>query len=144
VIEAMLPYFSNKFGNASSIYSIGRESKKAIEEAREKVAKAIGALPREVFFTGSGTEADNWAIKGVAYANRDKGRHIITTAIEHHAVLHACQYLESDGFEVTYLPVDENGLVSPQQVQDAIRPDTILITIMFANNEIGTIQPIVK
>ncbi|GAE89025.1 cysteine desulfurase NifS [Acetivibrio straminisolvens] len=142
VLEAMLPYFSNKFGNASSIYSIGRESKKAIEEAREKVAKAIGALPREVFFTGSGTEADNWAIKGVAYANRDKGRHIITTAIEHHAVLHACQYLESDGFEVTYLPVDENGLVSPEQVQDAIRPDTILITIMFANNEIGTIQPI--
>jgi len=142
VLEAMLPYFSDKFGNASSIYSIGRESKKAIEEAREKVAKAIGALPREVFFTGSGTEADNWAIKGVAYANRDKGRHIITTAIEHHAVLHACQYLESDGFEVTYLPVDENGLVSPQQVQDAIRPDTILITIMFANNEIGTIQPI--
>jgi len=137
----MLPYFSNKFGNASSIYSIGRESKKAIEEAREKVAKAIGALPREVFFTGSGTEADNWAIKGVAYANRDKGRHIITTAIEHHAVLHACQYLESDGFEVTYLPVDENGLVSPQQVQDAIRPDTILITIMFANNEIGTFSP---
>ncbi|ABN51955.1 MAG TPA: cysteine desulfurase NifS [Hungateiclostridium thermocellum] len=144
VLEAMLPYFSNKFGNASSIYSIGRESKKAIEEAREKVAKAIGALPREVFFTGSGTEADNWAIKGVAYANRDKGRHIITTAIEHHAVLHACQYLESDGFEVTYLPVDENGLVSPQQVQDAIRPDTILITIMFANNEIGTIQPIAE
>ncbi|HHV28892.1 cysteine desulfurase NifS [Acetivibrio mesophilus] len=142
VLEAMLPYFSDKFGNASSIYSIGRESKKAIEESREKVAKAIGALPREVFFTGSGTEADNWAIKGVAYANRDKGRHIITTAIEHHAVLHACQYLESDGFEVTYLPVDENGLVSPQQVQDAIRPDTILITIMFANNEIGTIQPI--
>lgn len=144
VLEAMLPYFSNKFGNASSIYSIGRESKKAIEEAREKVAKAIGALPREVFFTGSGTEADNWAIKGVAYANRDKGRHIITTAIEHHAVLHACQYLESDGFEVIYLPVDENGLVSPQQVQDAIRPDTILITIMFANNEIGTIQPIAE
>lgn len=142
VLEAMLPYFSDKFGNASSIYSIGRESKKAIEESREKVAKAVGALPREVFFTGSGTEADNWAIKGVAYANRDKGRHIITTAIEHHAVLHACQYLESDGFEVTYLPVDENGLVSPQQVQDAIRPDTILITIMFANNEIGTIQPI--
>lgn len=142
VLEAMLPYFSDKFGNASSIYSIGRESKKAIDEAREKVARAIGAIPREIFFTGSGTEADNWAVKGIAYANRDKGRHIITTSIEHHAVLHACQYLESDGFEVTYLPVDKNGLVSPKQVQDAIRPDTILITIMFANNEIGTIQPI--
>ncbi|MFZ5989787.1 MAG: cysteine desulfurase NifS [Bacillota bacterium] len=142
VLEAMLPYFTEKFGNASSIYSIGRESKKAIEEAREKVAKAIGAQAREIFFTGSGTEADNWAIKGVAYANRSKGNHIITTNIEHHAVLHTCQYLESDGFEVTYLPVDENGLVSPQQILEAIKPNTILITIMFANNEIGTIQPI--
>lgn len=142
VLEAMLPYFTDKFGNASSIYSIGRESKKALEEAREKVAKALGAMPREMFFTGSGTEADNWAIKGTAYANKDKGKHIITTSIEHHAVLHACQYLESDGFTVTYLPVDENGLVSPQQVLDAITPETILISIMFANNEIGTIQPI--
>lgn len=142
VLEAMLPYFSDRFGNASSIYSIGRESKKAIDEARDKVAKAIGAMPREIFFTGSGTEADNWAVKGIAYANREKGNHIITTSIEHHAVYHACQYLESDGFEVTYLPVDENGLVSPKQVLDAIRPETILITIMFANNEIGTIQPI--
>jgi cysteine desulfurase len=142
VVEAMLPYFSDKFGNASSIYSIGRESKKALEESREKVAKALGVMPREIFFTGSGTEADNWAIKGTAYANKDKGRHIITTSIEHHAVLHACQYLESDGFKVTYLPVDENGLVSPQQVLDAITPETILISIMFANNEIGTIQPI--
>jgi cysteine desulfurase len=142
VLEAMLPYFTDKFGNASSIYSIGRESKKALEEAREKVAKALGAMPREIFFTGSGTEADNWAIKGTAYANKDKGKHIITTSIEHHAVLHACQYLESDGFTVTYLPVDENGLVSPQQVLDAITPETILISIMFANNEIGTIQPI--
>lgn len=142
VLEAMLPYFSEKFGNASSIYSIGRESKKALEEAREKVAKALGVMPREIFFTGSGTEADNWAIKGTAYANKDKGRHIITTSIEHHAVLHACQYLESDGFTVTYLPVDENGLVSPQQVLDAITPETILISVMFANNEIGTIQPI--
>lgn len=144
VLEAMLPYFSSKYGNASSIYTIGRESKKAIEEAREKVAKAIGASFKEIFFTGSGTEADNWAIKGVAYANRDKGNHIITTAIEHHAVLHTCQYLESDGFEVTYLPVDEYGLVSPEKVLEAIRPNTILITIMFANNEIGTVQPIAE
>jgi len=144
VLEAMLPYFTDKFGNASSIYSIGRESKKAIEEARDKVAMALGAQPKEIFFTGSGTEADNWAIKGVAYANRQKGNHIITTAIEHHAVLHTCQYLESDGFEVTYLPVDENGMVSPEQVRNAIKPNTTLITIMFANNEIGTIQPIAE
>jgi cysteine desulfurase len=140
----MLPYFGQKYGNPSSIYSIGRESKKAIEEAREKVAAAIGAQAREIFFTGSGTEADNWAIKGVAYANRQKGKHIITTAIEHHAVLHTCQYLESDGFEVTYLPVDADGLITPEQVRAAIRPDTILITVMFANNEIGTIQPIAE
>lgn len=144
VIEAMLPYFNQKFGNPSSIYSLGRDSKKAIEEAREKVAKAIGAQPREIFFTGSGTEADNWAVKGVAYANRQKGKHIITTAIEHHAVLHTCQYLESDGFEVTYLPVDSDGLITVEQVRAAIRPDTILVTIMFANNEIGTIQPIAE
>jgi cysteine desulfurase len=144
VIEEMLPYFNQKFGNPSSIYSLGRDSKKAIEEAREKVAKAIGAQPREIFFTGSGTEADNWAIKGVAYANRQKGKHIITSAIEHHAVLHSCQYLESDGFEVTYLPVDADGLVTAEQVRAAIRPDTILVSIMFANNEIGTIQPIAE
>ncbi|HEX3030249.1 MAG TPA: cysteine desulfurase NifS [Clostridia bacterium] len=142
VLEAMLPYFSEKFGNASSIYSIGRESKKAIEESRDKVAAALGAQSKEIFFTGSGTEADNWAIKGVAYANKAKGNHIITTAIEHPAVQNTCQYLESDGFEVTYLPVDSNGLVTPEQVADAIKPNTILITIMFANNEIGTIQPI--
>ncbi|NJD01445.1 MAG: cysteine desulfurase NifS [Ruminiclostridium sp.] len=142
VLEAMLPYFSQKFGNASSIYSLGRESKKAIEEARDRTAAAIGAQSKEIFFTGSGTEADNWAIKGVAYANRKKGNHIITTAIEHHAILHTCQYLESDGFEVTYLPVDGNGLVTPDTVRAAIKPNTILITIMFANNEIGTIQPI--
>ncbi|MDD2503435.1 MAG: cysteine desulfurase family protein, partial [Clostridia bacterium] len=144
VIEAMLPYFNEKFGNPSSIYSLGRDSKKAIEEARETVAKAINAQPREIFFTGSGTEADNWAIKGVAYANKQKGKHIITTAIEHHAVLHTCQYLESDGFEVTYLPVDSDGLVTAEQVRAAIRPDTILISIMFANNEIGTVQPIAE
>ena len=142
VLEEMLPYFSGKFGNASSIYTIGRESKRGIEQAREKVAKSLGCQPREVFFTGSGTEADNWAIKGVAYANREKGNHIITTAIEHHAVLHACQYLEKEGFEVTYLPVDEYGRVSVEQVKKAIKESTVLITIMFANNEIGTIQPI--
>ncbi len=144
VLDTMLPYFSEKFGNPSTIYSYGRETKSAVEEAREKVAKALGAQPKEIFFTGSGTEADNWAVKGVAYANRQKGRHIITTNIEHHAVLHTCQYLESDGFDVTYLPVDENGLVTADQVKAAIRPDTILISIMFANNEIGTIQPITE
>ena len=142
VLDAMIPFFTQKFGNASSIYTLGRESKKAVEEAREKVAAAIGAQAKEIFFTGSGSEADNWAIKGIAYANKGKGNHIITTAIEHPAVLNTCQYLESDGFEVTYLPVDENGLVSVKQLSDAIKPTTILITIMFANNEIGTIQPI--
>jgi cysteine desulfurase len=142
VLEKMLPYLKGNFGNPSSIYFLGRESKKAIEEAREKVSKAINANPREIFFTGSGTEADNWAIKGVAYSNKDKGNHIITTSIEHHAVLHTCRYLESDGFEVTYLPVDENGLISPEDVLNAIKPNTILISVMFANNEIGTVQPI--
>jgi len=142
VLEAMLPYLSEKYGNPSTIYSIGRESKSAIEEARGKVAQAIGASEKEIFFTGSGTEADNWAIKGVAYANRNKGNHIITTAIEHHAVLHTCQFLEGEGFEVTYLPVDKNGLVDVQQLADSIKPSTILISVMFANNEIGTIQPI--
>jgi cysteine desulfurase len=144
VLEAMLPYYNVKYGNPSSIYSLARDSKKAIEEARDKVAKALGAQSKEIFFTGSGTEADNWAIKGVAYANKSKGNHIITTSIEHHAVLNTCQYLESSGFEVTYLPVDENGLVTPEQVEKAIKPSTILISVMFANNEIGTIQPIAE
>jgi cysteine desulfurase len=144
VLQAMIPYFTEKFGNASSIYSLGRESKKAIEEAREKVAKALNCEAREIFFTASGTEADNWAIKGVAFANRNKGNHIITTAIEHHAVLHTCQYLEKEGFEVTYLPVDEYGMVSLERLREAITDKTILITIMFANNEIGTIQPIAE
>lgn len=144
VLEAMLPYFTNKYGNASTIYSLGRESKKAMEESREKVAAAISASPREIYFTGSGTESDNWAIKGIAYANRDRGNHIITSAIEHHAVLHTCKYLESDGFEVTYLPVDGNGFVSLEQLRNSIKPNTILISIMFANNEIGTIQPIAE
>ncbi len=142
VFDAMKPYFTEKYGNPSSVYLVGRESKRAIEEAREKVAKALGAQPGEIFFTGSGSEADNWAIKGVAYANRQKGNHIITTKFEHHAVLHTCEFLETQGFEVTYLPVDKNGLVDPEKVRGAIRDTTILITVMFANNEIGTIQPI--
>lgn len=142
VSEEMLPYFSEKFGNPSSIYSLGRESKEVIDRSRERVAAAIGAVPKEIFFTGSGTEADNWAIKGIAFANKEKGNHIITTSIEHHAVMHVCEYLEKNGFEVTYLSVDENGLVTPEQVRKSIKPNTILVSIMMANNEIGTIQPI--
>lgn len=142
VFEAMKPYFSEQFGNASSIYSIGRNSKKAVEEAREKVAKALGAQAREIYFTGSGSEADNWALKGIASANRKKGNHIITSAIEHPAIMNSCKYLESEGYEVTYLPVDGDGLVSTDELRKAIKDTTILISIMFANNEIGTIQPI--
>lgn len=144
VLEAMMPYFTEQFGNASSIYTFGRRSKAAIEEAREKVAKALNALPDEIYFTGGGSEADNWAIKGVAFANRNKGNHIITTKIEHHAVLHTCEYLEKQGFEVTYLDVDEYGLINLEDLKNAITDKTILITIMFANNEIGTIQPIAE
>ncbi len=142
VFEAMKPYFTEHFGNASSIYSLGRESKKAVEEAREKVAKALKAEAREIYFTGSGSEADNWAVKGVAAANRKKGNHIITSAIEHPAIMNACKYLEGQGFEVTYLPVDSDGSVSLEDLKKAIKDTTILISIMFANNEIGTIQPI--
>lgn len=142
VMETMLPYFCENSGNPSSIYAEGRAARKAVEEAREKVASAIGAQPKEIYFTGSGTEADNWAIRGAAYAKREKGKHIITTAVEHHAVLHTCQKLEKEGFEVTYLPVDEFGMVSVQEVKKALRDDTILITVMYANNEIGTIMPI--
>ncbi|MBZ4662455.1 MAG: nifS [Caloramator sp.] len=144
VLEAMMPYFTEQFGNASSIYNFGRRSKAAIEEAREKVAKALNALPDEIYFTGGGSEADNWAIKGVAFANRNKGNHIITTKIEHHAVLHTCEYLEKQGFDVTYLDVDEYGLINLEDLKNAITDKTILITIMFANNEIGTIQPIAE
>lgn len=144
VLEAMMPYFTEQFGNASSIYTFGRRSKAAIEEAREKVAKALNALPDEIYFTGGGSEADNWAIKGVAFANKNKGNHIITTKIEHHAVLHACEYLEKNGFEVTYLDVDEYGMINLDELKNAITDKTILITIMFANNEIGTIQPIAE
>ncbi len=142
VIDSMQPYLNEIYGNASSIYSIGRETKKAIEVAREKVAKAINADSNEIYFSGSGTEADNWAIKGIAFANQHKGKHIITTNIEHHAVLHTCEYLEKFGFETTYVPVKKNGIVDVNDIKGATREDTILISVMFANNEIGTIQPI--
>ncbi|MFA4849992.1 MAG: cysteine desulfurase NifS [Methanoregula sp.] len=144
VMNAMIPYFTEHFGNPSSIYSIARESKKAIDIARVQTAKALGADPDEIYFTSGGSESDNWAIKGVAFANRKRGNHIITTQIEHHAVLHTCQYLEKEGFEVTYLPVDQYGLVDPAVLEKAITEKTILITIMYANNEIGTIEPIAE
>jgi cysteine desulfurase len=142
VLEAMLPFLKDQFGNPSSLHSFGIRAREAIEEARAKVAQVLGCEPREVVFTGSGTEADNLAIKGVAYANRNRGDHIITSRIEHHAVLHTCQYLEKQGFKVTYLPVDGYGMVDPDDVRKAITDRTILITIMHANNEVGTIQPI--
>lgn len=142
VLDAMMPYLTQHFGNPSSIYTIGRNAKAAIDTARQQVADAIGATPAEIYFTGSGSEADNWAIKGIARAKEKKGKHIITSAIEHHAVLHTLNYLEKQGFEVTYLPVDEFGKISLAELENAIRPDTILITIMTANNEVGTIQPI--
>ncbi|MBR5478634.1 MAG: cysteine desulfurase NifS [Clostridia bacterium] len=142
VLEAMLPYFSEQYGNPSSLYSFAYNSKKAIETARAQVADLLGADVNEIYFTGCGTESDNWAIKGAAFAKADKGKHIITTKIEHHAVLHTCQYLEKKGYEVTYLGVDEFGMISLDELKAAIRPDTILISVMFANNEIGTIQPI--
>lgn len=142
VLEAMMPCLTENFGNASSIYKTGRNAKAALEEARAKVATAIGAEPNEIYFTGSGSEADNWAIKAVAEANAKKGKHIISTKIEHHAVLHTLEYLEKKGYSVTYLPVDEDGLISLDDLKAAITEETILITIMTANNEIGTIQPI--
>jgi len=144
VVEAMLPYFTDAFGNPSSIYSYGQEAKGAIEEARAKVADLIGARSDETVFTSGGTEADNFAIKGVAYANEGKGNHIITSAIEHHAVIETCKFLEKRGFLVTYLPVDEYGLVDPDDVKKAITDKTILISVMHANNEVGTIQPIAE
>lgn len=144
VLEGMLPYLREHFGNASSLHSFGIRAREAIEEARRKVAQALWCEPQEVVFTGSGTEADNQAIKGVAYANRRRGDHIITSSIEHHAVLHTCQYLEKQGFRGTYLPVDEYGMVDPDDVRKAITDRTILITIMHANNEVGTIQPIAE
>lgn len=142
VAALILEYMTDKFGNPSSVHSFGRETHKAVEEAREKVAALIGAAPNEIFFTSGGTEADNLVIKGIAFANRKRGNHIITSAIEHHAVLHTCEYLEKQGFTVTYLPVDEYGMVRLSDLQAAITDQTILITIMFANNEVGSIQPI--
>lgn len=144
VVEVMTPYFSGVYGNPSSIYAEGRAAKSAVETARAQVANAIGADAKEIYFTGSGSEADNWAIRSVASSLKAKGNHIITTAVEHHAVLHTCQSLEKEGFEVTYLPVDEYGRVSAEAVKDAIKDTTILITVMFANNEIGTIMPIAQ
>jgi cysteine desulfurase len=141
-MEAMRPYFHDRFGNPSSIYSIARESKEVVESARETVARALGAEPGEIYFTSGGTESDNWALKGIAYANRKLGDHIITSAIEHHAVLHPAQYLEKQGFRITYLPVDASGLVDPGALEDSITKKTILISVMTANNEIGTIEPI--
>jgi len=142
VVKAMLPYFNVIFGNASSLHSFGQEAKRAMEEMRDKTASFIGASPEEIVFTSGGTESDNYALKGVAMAQRDKGDHIITTVIEHHAVLETCHYLEKQGFRVTYLPVDEFGIVDPGDVKKAITGKTILISIMHANNEIGSIQPV--
>lgn len=143
VLQAMLPHFRIAFGNASSIYKLGRDAQRDVEDARAKVAKAIGAEPREIFFTSCGSESDNWAIKGIAENLAKRGKkHIVTSVFEHHAVLHTCEYLEKKGFEVTYVSVSDKGLIDPEDVRNAIRDDTALVTIMYANNEIGTIQPI--
>ncbi|ABS34137.1 cysteine desulfurase IscS [Clostridium botulinum] len=142
VLEEMLPFFTENFGNPSSLYSFSDKTKKAVNLARERVSKALNAEKNEIFFTSGGSEADNWAIKGIAYANKKKGNHIITTKIEHHAILHTAQFLEKEGFKVTYLPVDEEGFVSVEDIKNAITDETILVSVMFANNEIGTIEPI--
>ena len=144
VVDAMLPYFSEYYGNASTIYSLGAESKKAMDHARQTIADRLGAKPEEIYFTAGGSESDNWALKATAEAYASKGKHIITTKIEHHAILHTCEYLEKRGFEITYLNVDRDGLISLDELKAAIRPDTILISVMFANNEIGTIEPIAE
>ena len=144
VFEAMKPYLCEIYGNPSSVHAFGREALTALDRARAQVAKALGASPAEIYFTGCGTESDNWAIRGAAYARKRKGNHIITTQIEHHAVLHTCQQLEKEGFAVTYLPVDEYGLVHPEELEKALRPETTVVSIMFANNEIGTIEPIAE
>ena len=142
VYEAMNPYFEEYYGNAASVYRFAGESKKAVENARKEVADFLGAKPNEIYFTGGGSESDNWALKGIAFSQRRKGKHIITSAIEHHAILHTCEYLEKLGYEITYVGVDENGIIKLDELEKSIREDTILISVMFANNEIGTIQPI--
>ena len=144
VVDAMIPYFSEYYGNASTIYSLGAESKKAMDHARQTIADSLGAKPEEIYFTAGGSESDNWALKATAEAYASRGKHIITTKIEHHAILHTCEYLEKRGFEITYLNVDRDGLISLDELKAAIRPDTILISVMFANNEIGTIEPIAE
>ncbi len=142
VLDVMINTLKENYGNPSSVYKIGREAKKLMNEARNDIANVFNCKANEIYFTGSGTEADNWAIKGIAEKYKDKGKHIITSKIEHHAVLHACEYLEKQGYEVTYIDVDKDGIIDIEQLKNAIRPDTILISVMFANNEIGTIQPI--
>lgn len=144
VLEAMLPFFTEYYGNPSAVYSFAETAKKAVEDAREKLAELIHAKKDEIYFTGGGSESDNWALKATAEAYGNKGKHIITSKIEHHAILHTCEWLEKHGYEVTYLDVDEKGLVSPEELEKAIRPDTILISIMAANNEIGTIEPLAE
>ncbi|MDO8692323.1 MAG: cysteine desulfurase family protein, partial [Dehalococcoidia bacterium] len=143
-LEAMIPYFSEKFGNPSSIYGVAREARKGLDEARETVAGILGAKPAEIVFTSGGSEGDNAAVKGAAFAAKTKGNHIITSSIEHHAVLHTCHFLEKFGFEVTYLPVDSNGMVDPEEVARSITDKTIMVSIMMANNEMGAIQPIAE
>ncbi|MDO5425042.1 MAG: cysteine desulfurase NifS [Eubacteriales bacterium] len=142
VVEAMLPFFTEHYGNPSSVYEFASESRQAVDKSRETIAKALGASKEEIYFTAGGSESDNWALKAAAEAYQAKGKHIITSKIEHHAILHTAAWLEKQGFEVTYLDVDENGVVKLEELKKAIRPDTILISIMFANNEIGTIQPV--
>ena len=144
VVKAILPYYKEVFGNASSVHQFGQQARKAIDEAREKIANFIGASPKEIVFTSGGTEANNFALKGVVYANERKGKHIITSSMEHHAVLNPCKYLEKKGFKVTYLPVDKYGLVDPEEVRRAITKETILISIIHANNEVGTIEPVTE
>ena len=143
VVDAMIPYFTEHYGNPSSVYSFASGNKEVVSRQREIIAQALGAQANEIYFTAGGSESDNWALKATAEAYEKKGKHIITTKIEHHAILHTCEYLEKQrGFEITYLDVDENGVVKLDELKKAIRPDTILISVMFANNEIGTIQPI--
>lgn len=144
VLKEMLPYFTEVYSNPSAVYSFAAEGKKAVMEARNQVASVIGAKPEEIYFTGGGSESDNWALKAAAEAYAEKGRHIITTKIEHHAILHTCEYLEKKGFEITYLDVDSDGRISLEELEKAIRPDTILVSVMTANNEIGTVEPIAE